>query len=292
MKLTSDQPYWLQRNKSQVEYPSLEGDTTCECVVVGAGVTGAMLGDRLARAGYDVIVVDRQTVCTGSTSASTALLLYDIDVPLVKLSELIGERNALRAYALSYQSIDAIEELALGLADDVDFRRNRSIYLAVDQRGADDIRREVEARSAAGMSVDYHQQPQLRDEFGLVGPAALSTAQAASCDPIRLARGLLTRAQANGARIFDDTQIVEFGYRNERVELTTKTGCRIQAEHGIIACGYESVRLISEPIVTLNNTYASSHNRWKISARGAANGCCGKRAILICTCESPPTIAC
>ncbi len=121
MKLTSDQPYWLQRNGMVSTYDALRADVTCECVVIGAGVTGAMLSDRLARDGFDVIVVDRNEVCTGSTSASTALLLYDIDVPLVKLAELIGWDKALRAYQLSYNSIDAIEELALGLRSTLTF---------------------------------------------------------------------------------------------------------------------------------------------------------------------------
>ncbi len=30
----------------------------------------------------------------------------------------------------------------------------------------------------------------------------------------------------------------------------------IKADHGIVACGYESIQLIKEPIVSLNNTYA------------------------------------
>lgn len=256
MKLTSDQPYWLQRNGMHSDYDSLQADVACECVVIGAGVTGAMVSDRLARDGFDVIVVDRNEVCTGSTSASTALLLYDIDIPLVKLAQQIGRERAERAYQLSYRSIDSIEELALGLSVDVDFRRNRSLYLACDARTAHDIRLEVAARQSSGLSVDYHTEEQLRDDFGLRGPAALSTTQAASCDPIRFSRALLQRATQSGARVFDSTQIVNFDYRRNQILLTTRSGMTIQAEHGIIACGYESIRLLKEPIVSLNNTYA------------------------------------
>ena len=256
MKLTSDQPYWLLRNGMQLDYPTLQADATCECVVIGAGVTGAMLSDRLARHGFDVIVVDTRGVCTGSTSASTALLLYDIDVPLIKLSEMLGDANALRAYRISHGSIDAMEQLALGLPDNIDFRRNKSIYMAVDETSARDIRLEAAARQSAGLSVEYHTQPQLQEEFGLHGPAALSTQQAASCDPIRFSRALLQRATANGSRVFDDTRIVDFGRKHNKVVLKTQNGSTITADHGIIACGYESIRLLSEPIVELNNTYA------------------------------------
>ena len=256
MKLTSDQPYWLQRNGLPNDYATLSDNVACECVVIGAGVTGAMLSDRLARDGRDVIVVDRNEVCSGSTSASTALLLYDIDVPLVRLARLIGWPAARRAYELSYASIDAIEELALSLPEEVDFRRNRSIYLAIDVAGVEDIRHEVDARTEAGLSVDYHSESDLREMFGLRGYAALSTRQAASCDPIRLSRALLARATRSGARVFDSTRVIDFDYRRGKVCLTTQSGATITADHGIIACGYESIRLLDEPIVELGNTYA------------------------------------
>ncbi len=256
MKLTSDQPYWLIRNGIETDYASLRADVTCQCVIVGAGVTGAMLSDRLARDGFDVIVVDRRNVCTGSTSASTALLLYDIDIPLVRLAEQIGWEHASRAYQLSYESIDALEELANGLNENIDFQRSRSIYLASDATSAIDIRAEVDARRLAGLSVDYHGQDEVRSTFGLRGSAALSTRQAASCDPIRLSRALLKRAERNGARVFDETQIRKFDYRREQVLLTTEHGTTITAQHGIIACGYESMQLLREPIVSLNSTYA------------------------------------
>ncbi len=215
-----------------------------------------MLSDRLSRDGQDVIVVDRRDVCTGSTSASTALLLYDIDVPLIKLSALIGWQNAKRAYELSHYSIDAIEALARGLTIDTDFRRNRSIYLAVDDQSARDMRDELEARKLAGLVVEYHTEQELKDDFGLQGPAALSTSQAASCDPIRLSRALLERATQQGTRVFDGTRVTKFDFRFGKVCLTTEAGITITAKHGIVACGYESIGLLHQPIVTLSNTYA------------------------------------
>lgn len=256
MKLTSDQPYWLLRNGSHSNYATLQSDVTCQFVVIGAGVTGAMLSDRLACDGFDVIVVDRRDVCTGSTSASTALLLYDIDIPLTRLSKLIGWERARRAYQLSHDSIDDIEQLATGLPVDVDFRRNRSIYLAVNDKSSQEIQLEVEARRFAGLPVDYHSAQRLRDNFGLIGPAALSTDQAASCDPIRFSRALIDRATKSGARVFDDTKIVQFDWRHGKTILTTHNGMTITADRAIVACGYESTKLLSEPIVSLNNTYA------------------------------------
>ena len=58
------------------------GSFRCEVLVVGAGITGALVAERLTREGRDVVVVDRETPTQGSTLASTAMLLWEIDRPL------------------------------------------------------------------------------------------------------------------------------------------------------------------------------------------------------------------
>lgn len=119
IRLTSDLPFWLLRNGLLNSYPLLQEDVTCDVAVVGAGVTGAILAERLSREGLDTVVLDRRDVGTGSTSASTALLQYEIDVSLVNMERLIGQEAAERAYRLSHSSIDRLESLVKSLGVDV-----------------------------------------------------------------------------------------------------------------------------------------------------------------------------
>lgn len=85
MDLTSDTPFWSVKNGLITTYPPLRADTSCDVVVIGAGITGSMLAHRLTADGHKVIVIDRRDICTGSTSASTALLQYEIDITLVEM---------------------------------------------------------------------------------------------------------------------------------------------------------------------------------------------------------------
>ena len=48
-------------------------------LIVGAGITGSLVAERLTRQGLDVIVVDREIPGAGSTAASTSMLLWEID---------------------------------------------------------------------------------------------------------------------------------------------------------------------------------------------------------------------
>lgn len=256
MKLTSDLPIWLLRNGLTTSYPSIEQDHDCDVVVVGAGITGAMIADELASAGYSVAIIDRRDVCTGSTSASTALLQYEIDVCLIEMREKIGIASANRAYRASHDSIDRLESIAATLDNPCDFQRKTSIYLAYDRRSALDLAHEARARRSIGLDVEYHDADTLNAMFGIDGAAALSSRQAASCDPYRLAHALLARAVRHGASIFDRTEIINLDCLKDRVTLTASNGKQLSARWLIFATGYESTQMLRDRFVNLDNTYS------------------------------------
>src|SRR5689334_8874245 len=112
-RLHSGAPFWLL-NSGLDELDALEPEnekrnTRADVAIIGAGITGALLADRLTQAGLNVTLYDRRAPAYGSTAASTALLLYEIDVELKALIKLIGETNAVRAYQLGVDAIAQIE---------------------------------------------------------------------------------------------------------------------------------------------------------------------------------------
>jgi glycine/D-amino acid oxidase-like deaminating enzyme len=256
MKLTSDYPYWLLRNGLRYSYPALDGDISCDVVIVGGGITAAILVDRFSQEGLRTIVCDRRDLCTGSTSASTALLQYEIDVSLTEMTKMIGAEKASRAYRLSHASIDKLDKIATSLDLDVGFRRKTSIHLADNRRTALELAEEARARKQLGLDVTYHDAEDLKRSFRLEGAAALSTQQAASCDPYLLALALFQRSQKFGAQIYDRTEIQELLHDGGICKLTTDRGCTITSKHAIYANGYESQAMLREKIVNLDNTYA------------------------------------
>lgn len=256
MDLTSDHPFWSVKNGLIATYPVLHDDIACDIVIVGAGITGSMLAQRLSRDGHHVVVVDRRDVCTGSTSASTALLQYEIDVPLVEMAKLIGREAAAQAYCISHRAIDDLNELVDSIQADCDFRRKTSIYVADDRTAAKLLAQEARARKSIGLDVTYHDAASLHSTFGLPGVAALSSQQAASCDPYRLAHALLKNATNHGARVYDRTEVEQFDCSQSGVRLKTNRGPIITAHRAVIANGYEAHNMLREKIVNLDNTYA------------------------------------
>src|SRR5512142_302559 len=94
MDLVSDRPLWPLLDGLPEAYPRLHGDARAHVAVIGGGVTGALVAHALVGAGLDTIVIDKREIGWGSTAASTALLQYELDVPLVELREQIGSADA------------------------------------------------------------------------------------------------------------------------------------------------------------------------------------------------------
>jgi glycine/D-amino acid oxidase-like deaminating enzyme len=159
MDLVSPQPFWLLRNGLLSVYPSLKADVTCDAVVLGGGISGAFVAEALASEGLDVVVLDKRDVGGGSTSASTALLQYEIDTPLTALSKRIGRRDAEQSYRLCHDSIDSIERLVAKLKVECVFQRRKSLYLASETADAALLREECAARQAIGIGANPRWMP-------------------------------------------------------------------------------------------------------------------------------------
>jgi len=258
MDLVSSLPFWLLKNGLPALYPPLEQDARCDVAVIGAGITGALIAEALTGAGHEVIVLDRRDVATGSTTASTALLQYEIDTHLADLEERHGEELARTAYLACYEAIPLLEERVrrLGL-DACGLTPRDSIYLASRKSDVKRLEAEAEARERAGISVDLWQRADLLAKLGIDRPCALHSTRAAQVDPYLLAHGLLAEVGRRGARIHDRTAVASVEVGRTGVILKTDRGPVVHAKRLVIAAGYEAGKFIDlRGLVDLNSSFA------------------------------------
>ncbi|HMC26559.1 MAG TPA: FAD-dependent oxidoreductase [Verrucomicrobiae bacterium] len=233
----------------------LRKDIKCEVAIIGAGLTGALIAYSLVEAGFDVVLVDKRDVGQGSTSASTALILYEIDTPLSELISLIGRRKAERGYRICRDAIFEIERIVNALKDDCGFAAMRSVYLASTRGDVAKLKKECRARARAGFNVEYLAAGELRERFGLAAHGALLSSEAAVIDPYRFCNCLVESSSSRGLRVFGRTEIDHFDVRKQRVIL--HAGRRqITARKVVVAAGYESAAFLKKIPVRLKSTYA------------------------------------
>ncbi len=256
MDLVSGTPFWLRRNGLIADYPALETSVDCHVAVLGAGISGALVTWHLAAAGLDVVTLDKRDVVTGSTSASTSLLQYEVDTPLHRLAELVGETHAVRSYRACHGALEKIARLDRLLGGGLGFQRTESLQGASRASHLPALRREVDLRRRHGFDVEWWSRARLARVSTLPFPAALLARDAAQIDPHRFAHALLRDAARRGARIFDRTRVIRRTPARHGLTLHTEHGQRIRARHLVVATGYETAPYLAERLTELVAAYA------------------------------------
>jgi NADPH-dependent 2,4-dienoyl-CoA reductase/sulfur reductase-like enzyme len=81
---------WSDSPRIRVRHRTVLKRERCDVAIVGAGISGAIIALMLAEIGQDVIVIDRRTPIHGSTLASTAMIQFELDTPLIELADKLG----------------------------------------------------------------------------------------------------------------------------------------------------------------------------------------------------------
>src|SRR6476620_33211 len=101
----------------------LEGDTSCDTVVIGSGIAGLSSAYELAIEGQKVVVVDRGKIAGGVTARTSAHLAPLCDDLTSAMIDLRGEETSRLFYESQAAAVDRIEEIQKREQIDCDFRR-------------------------------------------------------------------------------------------------------------------------------------------------------------------------
>jgi glycine/D-amino acid oxidase-like deaminating enzyme len=241
----------------------------CDALIVGGGITGSLVAERLTRQGLDVVIIDRELPGRGSTAASTSMLLWEIDRSLNELTQLYGFERASRAYTASLHAVAALKSLVLQLGLRCDMRNKDSLYLAAGSTSKELIE-EHQLRRRAGLPGDFLDHAMLLDVFGISRAGAIVSPGAADADPMQLARGLLGIAVARGARVFE-AEAAEFDAAARAVGVRLKNGREIEARSVVLATGYVMPDIVDATVHSVSSSWAIAtspqpQNIWKGAA--------------------------
>ena len=226
----------------------------CDALIVGGGITGSLIAERLTRQNLNVVIIDRELPGRGSTAASTSMLLWEIDRSLAQLTETYGFERASRAYLASLHAVAGLKSLVLQLGVACEMRDKDSLYLAADDTNKE-LLDEHQLRQRAGLPGDFLDHRTLLDIYGIARAGAIVSPGAADADPMQLARGLLRVAVARGARVFN-AEAVEFDAAARSVGVQLTNGRQIEARSVILATGYVMPAIIHSTVQTISSSWA------------------------------------
>lgn len=229
----------MEQRRPALEVRPFTRQLKCDVAVVGAGISGALIAEMLTEAGLDVLILDRRGPAEGSTAASTALLQYELDMPLSEMTKRLGRDRATRIWRRSRLAVDALRARTERLGLKVDAATRPSLYLDGNILDPTALAAEAEARREAGFEVELIGPAETERRYGIKGRHGIVGFENYSADPRRMAAAYLGVAQSRGARLYAPAEVADVHASKSGVILAIAGGGEVHAASAVFATGYE-----------------------------------------------------
>ena len=254
--LHQSRPVWADSPRISLRTRQRPSRADYDVIIIGAGISGALMAHALAVGNRSVLVVDRRQPVRGSTLASTAMIQHEIDTPLHKLSEMIGEEKARRAWQRSARAVEQLTRIVSDIGVSCSFERKKTLFLAGEAYGHRALGRETEARHAAGICADFLDADTLSRRFSVNRTGAILSDISASANPAQMAAGILRASAARGVEIASPLEITDIRSSAEAVFLATADGTILSARHAVFCSGYEFLEAVASKDHAIISTWA------------------------------------
>ena len=256
LDLRSGRPVWFAYRTAKIPTGALTRDIKTDVLIIGMGISGAMMAEALTSAGHDVVCIDRRGPMMGSTPATTALVQFEIDQPLIKLSKMIGRSKAEQAWRRSRLAVHNLSARIDSLGIGCRATPRQSLYLAGNVLGPDDLAEEAALRRQAGIRAIFLPSQPLAEKFGIERGGGVVSDGNIALDPRRLTAGLLGKALERQARFYAPVEAAGIEDSKDEIVVQTKGGPTITAKHLVLATGYELTDMVPRAAHEVISTWA------------------------------------
>ncbi len=217
---------------------------------------GAILAERLSSERHGIALVHRRPPGCGSTAASTAEIMWAMDVPMMHLAQKIGEDEAVRRWVRVYRAVRDFSARLDRLGIEGAKVEWPTLYLDGNILDEDGLRAEAALHARYDLPSRFAIADETATRFGIAPRPAILSDGGFEIDPVKLCHALIVRAARHGATVSYPLDVVALHPSSDGVELECACGTRIAAREVIIASGYERAGLSLPPAFSLLSTFA------------------------------------
>lgn len=253
---------WSETSPFIPQYPALEEDLTCDCLVIGGGMGGALLSYMLSLQNVSTVLIDKTKIASGSTSANTGLLQYTNDKTLTSCIHTFGKEAGVQFYRLCDEAMKKLHDIQDNLIMETQFIPRNSLYFTSTEQDVSLIQDEYNQLNKYGFDVDYWNKEKISSTLPFSKAAGLYTHGDAEVNPFQMCHSLVATAANNGVRVYEDSEVIRYEYKQDGVVCHTRNQ-RIFAKHVVFALGYETQAMKSDRNAILTTSYAIATNTVK-----------------------------
>ncbi len=208
--------YWLESCADDLTpRPPLDGSTTADVAILGAGYTGLWTAYYLLRddPGLRVVLLEREISGFGASGRNGAWCAPGLNISLGRLERLHGHDAARQTYAAVAEAVDEVGRVAQAEGIDIEWRRGGELIVARGPHETPALEHELRELDRYGLGERYRLLDRAAlDDRVRIGrrAAALYTPDAAAVHPAKLARGLARVVERMGATIHEGTEVTDY----------------------------------------------------------------------------------
>lgn len=227
-----------------------------EVAILGSGIMGAIIAERLSEGTGRLALFDRRPPGCGSTAASTAQIMWAMDVPLSRLTDKLGESEAVRRWRRVRKAVSDLAERIARHRIACSLRMRPTLYLAGDVLDEAGLADEARLRQRHDLPSEFLEAEAAAERFGIARRAGIVSHGNFEVDPVRLCHGCLEKARRHGASLTYPVNIIALHSEGNSVVLEAEDGRSCHADNVILATGYERPTLLLPQAFRLHATFA------------------------------------
>jgi glycine/D-amino acid oxidase-like deaminating enzyme len=279
---------WVEQvpTKKRPSHPGFRGDIEAPLVIIGGGLSGVMTAYAAAVAGIKVVLLEAAALGQGGSGRGPGILAGETGPSFLDMQADAGRRVA---RTQSDQLRRAVRDVAaavrrLGIKGGVETLD--AIRIVPPGRSAAQLKREVEARRAAGFDATWLKPAAIRTAAGVDADAAARLPSWAVCDPFRLVLGFAAAATSRGARLYERTEVTKVAFDRVKATVVTRHG-RITTTH-VVHCTGEPTSLV--PALKRHFHWGARSLALTEPLPAAVRSSIGPPRAVVCDTEVPPHV--
>ncbi len=255
MKLHNGDLFWDETRKN-ADFLELNEDFDIDVLVIGGGMSGALISHELGVRGFRTAVIDKEIPGYGSSDGNTGIIQYHSDDSLPEMIKRFGEKPAVDFYTLSIEAMDKLGEVAKSLPDDTGYKKTESLLLAAKEENVSELKENNETLKRFGFPSEYIDKETLEKDYQIHAYGALKTGKDAELNPFKMVQALHKDNIKRGVNVYKNAPADEIIEDEDGFRILSGP-YTIKAKKLVLATGYaKNVYPVIEQALERNTTYS------------------------------------
>ena len=251
------QSYYQATRNFEINQPSLSGNYDADVCIIGGGYTGLSSALYLANEGVNVILVESNKIASGASGANGGQVSGGMRKDQFYLEKAFGFEKAKALWSIGeeakYHAKDLIDkyQIQCDYKKGIAHPNHKKRYCDESKRYVDHMIDKYDYKDMV-----YLDDSEMREVTGSDTYFGGSYDEGeAHCHPLNYALGIARAAISAGAKIFENSAVLDYKVENDFVKVQTQSGS-IKADRVILACnGYlgNLEKRLTSKILPMNN---------------------------------------